>query len=192
MAANTNKVFRQVDTVHSDSWGWFVFLGVLQIIFGIIVYSYPVLSTVGITTTIAAILVISGVAQFIQFFVLLGKPHNFVRLLRSLVSIVAGALMFRYPQLGMGAVAISLSFYFLVSASIQALLAFEIPEGRVWAIISSVVTFGLGIYILFALPFAALWVPGLLLGIDLVFSGVSMIAYGTAVHKPSRHAIHAH
>jgi len=186
-----NQNFSGIVDVYSQSWGWFIFLGLLQIILGVAAYAYPVLSTIGITTMVAAVLVVSSITQFIQFFVLWGKPQNSIRLLRAVVAGVAGGLMFRYPGLGMEAVAITLSFYFFVSASIQMVLAIDLPIGRFWGIVSSVLTFLMGAFILFAFPFTAIWVPGLLLGIDLVFTGITMIVFGFTIHKP-KDAIHAY
>ncbi|MGZ6480239.1 MAG: HdeD family acid-resistance protein [Bdellovibrionales bacterium] len=188
----SNENLRFIQEEYSDSWGWLAFGGVMFVILGIIAYLYPVTSTVGITFYIAALLVISGAVQFIQSLFMWSKPHNFARLLSSVVALVAGILIFRYPGGGIEAVALALSFYFFVSAALKWWLAMQLPFYRGWGIFSSILTFFLGVYIIAGLPFTALWVPGLLLGLDLVFSGINMIAFAIAFHKPAARLTHAH
>jgi uncharacterized membrane protein HdeD (DUF308 family) len=181
-----------LETDFSDSWGWIVLGGVVSVILGVIAYLYPVMSTVSITIFVASLLLIGGAIQFAQSVALWKKPHNALRMLRSIVMVVAGVLMFRYPSGGMEAVALTMSFYFFVAAALQWMLASAIPVGRGWGYFSSILTFFLGVFIIASFPFSALWVPGLLLGIDFVFTGITTIAFGIAIHKPTPTLHHAH
>ncbi|MCM2350566.1 MAG: hypothetical protein NDI69_11150 [Bacteriovoracaceae bacterium] len=79
----------------------------MQIILGIVVYAYPIASTVGIRVTVASLLLIGVFAQLIQFFVLWSKLKNSLRLLRSIVMMVAGELMLRFTGQGMEVIAIA-------------------------------------------------------------------------------------
>ena len=59
------------------------------------------------------------------------------------------------------------------------MLALEASEakGSIWLILSSLVSFVLGLYLIGTLPVSSLYIPGTLLGIDLIFYGASLTAF---------------
>jgi uncharacterized membrane protein HdeD (DUF308 family) len=53
-------------------------------------------------------------------------------------------------------------------------------DGWGWLVFNALVTVVLGVMILKSWPETALWVVGMLVGIRLVFSGITMLTLGTA------------
>jgi uncharacterized membrane protein HdeD (DUF308 family) len=166
-------------------WKWMLFAGVLFVILGFIAFSMPIASTVGLTFGLAGLLLAGGIIQLVQAFQLRRHPGNAGRFFRSALNIVIGAMMFRYPEGGLMGVALALSIYFLFNAVSQWILFYSMRPmpGLGWGIVSSIASLILGVYILITFPFSALWVPGALLGIDLLFSGSSMIGFAFSLRR---------
>jgi uncharacterized membrane protein HdeD (DUF308 family) len=158
-------------------WGWVLAAGIGLILLGFVTLSWPVSSTVGLTFALGVMLLASGVVLGIHAIQSRQESGSGWRIVQALVSCAAGVLMLRYPGAGMQGVAIALTFYFFVSATVRALLALELRpvRGWGWVFASAIATGVLGLYILMTLPFAALWVPGFLFGLDLLMYGASLV-----------------
>jgi len=169
-------------------WIWFFVVGLIYVALGAAAFSMPVTSTVTLTFALSAMLIVGGIALLVQAIQLRHRHGAIARFLRSLITLVAGGLMFRYPGGGMLGIALLLSFYFFMSGAVQANIAFSLRphRGWGWTLLSSACSFALGIYIVATFPFSAIWVPGLLLGVDLVVAGFAMIAFAFAAHSIAR------
>lgn len=157
-------------------WGWILGTGALFTIIGTIALSLPVLSTLAISLSLATLLVVGGSAYLL-------KSFTTARFFKSLLAIVSGFLIWRYPGGGMLGIAIALSFYFLVGGAFQWNLATSMRPHKGWGIgaISALVSFLMGIALLVTFPFSALWMPGALLGIDLIISGIAIVGFSISI-----------
>lgn len=176
-----------------ESWGWFLAAGIGYIIIGLIAVDWPVTSTVGLTFALGVLFVIGGLLYGIQTIQLRTHAGTGWRVFQSVAALAAGVLILRYPGSGMIGVAIAMAFYFFVSAAAKSVLAFGLRplKGWGWALASAIASLGLGVYIVAAFPFSALWVPGLLLGIDLVVHGCGLIGFSSdlrTAHKKGKDA----
>lgn len=164
------------DRATSYSWEWPAVVGVLLMVMGATVIGAPVLATIGVSWLMGLSFVISGVAQLIHA-LRFTKSRGWVsRYLLASLSLVAGFITLRNPIAGAVGITLVLSFYLLLSSVARGTLAIEAKgiNGRGWLTFSSVVSFCLGIYLLFNLGVNSLIVPGTLLGVDLIFYGVSL------------------
>jgi uncharacterized membrane protein HdeD (DUF308 family) len=98
---------------------------------------------------------------------------------------VAGLLVTRNPIIGASAITLVLAFYFLAASVGRLGIAYEsLPgNGRSWLFLSSAVSLLLGIYLITTLSVSSLVIPGLLLGLDLIIYGITLITLGTALRK---------
>ena len=55
-----------------------------------------------------------------------------------------------------------------------------VSEGKGWVIFNGIVTLLLGVMIWRGFPLSGVWAVGILVGIRLIFSGLTMLALGTA------------
>jgi uncharacterized membrane protein HdeD (DUF308 family) len=172
------------------SWGWFLAGGIAYIILGIIAFSYPVASTVGLILALGVMFLVGGAIELIHTVQMRKEIGTGWRLFDSLISLAAGVLLLRYPGGGMIGLAIAMIFYFFMSAAAKTVVAFgtrPLP-GSGWAFVSAIASFVLGIYMIAQFPVSAFWVPGLLLGINFVFHGVSMVGFSGSVRKLHKEA----
>ena len=167
------------------NWGWFLSAGIASVVLGIVAFSWPVTSTVSMTLVLGTLFILSGIAHAIQSIRLRHETGNGWRVVQSFTSLAAGVLMLRFPTAGMLGVAIILAFYFFMNASSRFVIAMGLHgfSGRAWAFLTSFASFALGVYTLITLPISALWLPGVVLGIDFIVYGVSAIGFSFHVKK---------
>jgi len=165
----------------SQHWGWILFFGILYLILGLIAFLMPVASSIALAATMGALLAISGVIQLFHAVQLRHESGSGGRFFQSILALVAGGLMLIYPGVGIFSIAITLAFYFFLSAFSKWVMAYSVRpnKGWGWILTSSICSFILGAYIVASLPVSALWVPGTLLGIDFVVAGLSLIRVST-------------
>jgi uncharacterized membrane protein HdeD (DUF308 family) len=170
-----------------EHWIWALTTGVLLILLGGFGLTMPVPSTVGLTFAIATLLLASGAIQLVHAVKMWKHRGETIRFLQAFLALAGGGLIFRYPESGVLGIALVLSLYFIISAAMQVALYMSLVRepSRYWVLLSSISSFVIGVYLIATFPFSALWVPGLLVGVDLIFAGVSLI--GLAISARSTH-----
>lgn len=158
------------------SWEWPALMGVLLMVLGATVIGVPIVATVAISWLMGAVFLVSGIAQLIHAFRFTTSRGWVSRFLLASLSIVAGLITLRNPLAGALGITLVLSFYLLLSGVARGLLSIEAKgmKGRGWLSLSSVATLFLGGYLFFHLEANSLYIPGTLLGVDLIFYGVSL------------------
>lgn len=165
----------------SQHWGWVLAFGCLYLGLGLVSFAMPVASSLALAKTIGALLVVSGLIQLTHAIQLRRESGSGGRYFQSILSVIAGGLMLRFPDAGLFAITITLAFYFFLGAFAKWTMALAVRPNRGWGwvLTSAIASIILGAYVVASLPWAALWVPGTLLGIDFVFAGLSMIRLST-------------
>lgn len=171
------------------SWSSVFAAGLAFAFLGLLAFSWPAGSTVGLTFALGVVLVASGIIQGVHAFQLRKFTGSGMRYFQAISSLVAGSVILRYPGAGMIGIAIALSMYFFVNGSTQWMVASAIRPNRGWgwAFVGAVASFLLGVFTLATLPVSALWLPGTLLGLDLVFTGVSLIGFSFVIRDINKH-----
>lgn len=162
------------------NWAWFLAVGIVFALTGLVAINWPVNSTVALTYALGILFAVSGILNTIQA-IRLRKEETGIgwQIFLSVISFSAGALMLKYPMSGLLGVAMTLTFYFFVSAAAKMVVAFGMRpiSGWGWALTSAAASFIIGVYMIATFPISALWVPGLLLGLDFVVHGSSLIGF---------------
>lgn len=166
-------------------WGWLMAIGVLSIPLGIIALVLPVATTMGMTLALGAVFIVSGIMKLIQATKLRHDQGAMMRFTHSILSILTGVILFLMPGIGILGIAMMLCFYFFVGAAVQwAHASAMAPKNmQFWGHFSAICSFLLGVYIVITFPFSALSVPGVLFGIELLITGINLIAFSMAVRK---------
>lgn len=175
-------------------WGWFLVGGIISCVLGIFAWRSPVAASAGLAAALGVILLISGFVQLIQTIRFGRYGGTAWRVFQSLVSIVGGFVMLRYPVIGMMGVGLTIIFYLFMSAASQMTLGLSIRHvrgGSGMLFFSSLISFFLGIVLIFQLPTSALWIPGVFLAVDLIIGGLSMIflAFKLKSHRAEQPSI---
>lgn len=165
--------------------GWFIALGVLMMLLGVAAIAFPFTATLAVTITVGAVLVISGIAQLVHAFGVHKWRGFLITLLGAMLSLAVGVMVLFYPVSGILSFTLLLGSFLLVGGVLKTILAFRVRPGLNWGwlLFAGLTAALLGMLILLQWPFAAGWVLGLLVGIDLVFSGWWMLAIALATRR---------
>jgi uncharacterized membrane protein HdeD (DUF308 family) len=173
------------DTLRKHST-WFIVYGVIMVLLGLFSIALPGVATVAVTLTIGWLLLIGGGVGL--FAVISGgrsAPDFWWNLFTAIVYILAGLAVLAHPIAGVLTLTIVLAAYLLAGGIMRIFLAVHyrarLPKAWVWVLISGIVDIVLSAIIMMGLPGSAVWVLGLLVGINLLMMGFSLIM--VAMHE---------
>lgn len=157
--------------------------GIIMVVLGVIALAYPQFSTLTVNFMIGWILIFAGIAFFIGAFSIHGAGPFFGALLTSLITLGAGIFLISNPGMGILALTMALAIVFMVKGAFQIALAFDMRplEGWGWMLAAGILAIILGIMIASRLPGASLVVLGVILGVDLISSGVASVMVANKV-----------
>ena len=152
--------------------------GIALIVLGTVAIIAPGIATLFVTTFLGWLFIISAVAEFYLAFQVHGGWRIAGAVLTGLVSLVAGAWLLLNPAAGALALTFLLAAYFVATGVVKAIAAFQLRGvgGSGWTFLSAACSILLGLLVFSGWPGSAVWLIGLLVGIDLLFYGWALIA----------------
>jgi uncharacterized membrane protein HdeD (DUF308 family) len=140
----------------------------------------PVVATIAVAVFIGWVLLVSGIVGLISTFRMRNAPGFGWSLLSAVIAIAAGVILLAWPLSGVLSLTLILTAFLTIEgvASIMMALTHRHGFSARWALllVSGLVDLFLAALILFGLPGTAAWAIGLLVGINLVFGGSTLIS----------------
>jgi uncharacterized membrane protein HdeD (DUF308 family) len=172
------SVSTSLSDVLRHNWGWLLVLGLLQIVLGATAICVPMIGTVASALFVGWLFLVAGVAQVVHAFQGRGAKGFFLHLLSGLLYLAAGALIVLYPMGGALTLTVFLAAFLLVEGGVRMWLGLHLRpgEGWGWVLVSGVLGMFAGAMIWSELPSSAVWALGTLVGINFLFSGVSLFS----------------
>ncbi|MGD8430031.1 MAG: HdeD family acid-resistance protein [Ectothiorhodospiraceae bacterium] len=164
------------DTVRRHSV-WFLIQGGLMVIGGVLALIYPVISSLAVASLMGWVLIISGLAQGVSLMGARNVPHFWIQLISVVLSVMIGWLFLLHPREGVATLALLLIVFLMVEGMSKVVFALTIrpfPNWH-WLLASGVLGVALSILLLSLLPTSAIWLLGLLLGVQLVSEGLAIV-----------------
>ncbi|MBE9169234.1 DUF308 domain-containing protein [Pleurocapsales cyanobacterium LEGE 06147] len=151
--------------------------GILLIGLGLVGIALPNVSTIVVETWIALLLISAGVAKLVYGFQSRDRGGFLWQLLLSLLYIATGIMLFVYPLTGVLSLTLLLGSFLLTEGVLELILALRLrpQQNWTWVLGDSIITLLLGGMILFQWPFNAPWLIGTLVGISVLFTGISRL-----------------
>jgi uncharacterized membrane protein HdeD (DUF308 family) len=124
----------------------------------------------------------AGVSMLIFAFQAPSLGKILLKLLFAGLTVLVGISVLTQPGIALVNLTLLLGIFFVVDGFFSFIVAWNVkPEkGWGWLVFNALVTVVLGIMILKGWPQASLFVIGILVGIRLIFAGVTMLTLGTA------------
>ena len=169
----------------AEKWGWFLALGIVLIIVGLAAIAFPFMSTVAAKIVLGWLFLIGGIVLVIHAFSAPAWSGFIWNLLIGILYCVAGGYLAFFPLTGLLTLAIVLAMLFIIEGVFETIMAFRVRphEGWGWMLLSGIAALAVGILIALDLPGSAVWALGLLVGINLIFSGWSYVFLALAGRK---------
>jgi len=162
--------------------------GIILAILGFLAILFPFVPGITIALLLGALLVVGGVVHVAHAFSARGWKGFLWQVLLGLVYLAAGLLLMANPIVTLASVTILLVAYFLVEGVVEIFMGFRLrPESNWgWVIASGVVSLLLAGLLWVNWPSSAAWAVGLLLGVALLSSGISMILVAWGGRRAAR------
>ncbi|HWA53855.1 MAG TPA: HdeD family acid-resistance protein [Solirubrobacterales bacterium] len=160
------------------SWKALMAIGVLAIVIGCIAILVPAVASVGTAIFIGWILVIAGAFLVAGAFMAHSIGSVILRLIWALLTVIVGLWLIVEPHNGTLTLTLVLGIYFLFMGLTRIAVAFAArgKEGAGLVGLSGVAGLLIGILVLAKFPSSADWAIGLLVGIDLIFAGWTLVS----------------
>jgi uncharacterized membrane protein HdeD (DUF308 family) len=154
-------------------WGWLLVLGIVQIIAGSIAIAIPVVAALAAVAIFGAVLIVSAIFQMIHAFRVRAWPRSAWYGLGGVFYLIAGLLVVIFPIPGMLTLAVMIAILLIADGVLRVAFATSIRPvaGWGWLIAGGLGSIVVGVFLLLGWPATALWVTGLLLGVNLIFTG---------------------
>jgi uncharacterized membrane protein HdeD (DUF308 family) len=165
------------ENTNSKKFNTSLLTSVALIIFGIVAIILPAVSTIVVETWISVILAIAGITKLIYAFQSRQEGGFVWKLLLSVLYIGTGVYLFIYPLAGVLTLTLLLGSFLLTEGVFELFLAFRLRPQKNWAwtLANGIITLVLGGLVWFQWPSNAPWLIGTLVGVSILFTGVSRL-----------------
>lgn len=169
-------------------------IGILLTILGIVAIALPSVSTIFAETWFALILISAGAAKLVYAFQSREQGGFVWKLLLSILYVATGVMLVASPLRGILTLTLLLGSFLVAEGVFELILAFRLRGQQNWTsvLVNGIITLLLGAMIWFQWPFNAPWVIGTLVGVSVLFTGISrvMLSFNgySALDRPDRAA----
>ncbi len=166
----------------------FYWTGAIMLVIGFFSLSMPLLASFAVEALVGWLLLAVGIGEGWSAFRCFRDDDNpWQQLFMAVISFAAGLIFLLHPLAGVMTLSILLSAYFMVDGITKVIEYFRLRQirGSVWILISGI----LGIVLAFMMWknfFTGASIIGIILGIDLIFSGISLILLGRGCSEASK------
>lgn len=172
-----------------EHWRLLLAEGIILVLLGVAAILLPPIAGLAITILVGWLFLIGGVVGIVATLSARHAPGFGWSLLSAIVALLAGGVLLWNPLQGLLTLTYVLIAYFIVDGVVM--IAYAIAHRRElsgrweWLMVNGVIDLVLAVLIIGGLPGSFAWALGLLVGIDLVFGGCSLIAMALAARQPA-------
>jgi uncharacterized membrane protein HdeD (DUF308 family) len=166
-------------------WGWFVALGIAQIVLGVIAWFDVITFTIAGVVFIGALLVVAGVFQIVHAFMDRAWGAFILDLLVGVLYVIGGFLLMDEPVQGSAIITILVAAALIVGGILRIVIGVQHRRMPGWWLLvaSGVISLLVGLLLCAWLPIASLFVVGTLIAIELIVHGVSWLQFGLTLRR---------
>lgn len=160
-------------------------LGIILALLGIVVLLSPAATGEAVVLVVAAVLVVTGLAQVFQGFRSGGRGGAPAAIGLGAVVAVLGIMVWLNPAIGSGFLTMLLMLFFVANGlwKVSTAWRYRGSRGWIWLLVSGLVSL-VFVYLLWKQwPLSGAWAIGVLVGIDLLFTGISMVVLALALRR---------
>lgn len=182
MSNNSQMLQTQLQEDIQKSSGFILVTGIFLLLMGMFVMSSPLVAGVSLAMMIGVMLIISGIAQ-LSFAFKSGKSLS--AFVIGVLTVVIGGYMASHPGAALASLTLFLAMYLVISGAFEVMMSFQLRPVKGWglAAFSGAASMLLGIMIWRQFPLSGAWAIGILIGVRLLFSGLTLLMLGLAARQ---------
>jgi uncharacterized membrane protein HdeD (DUF308 family) len=164
---------------------WSIVLSVLMIIAGILAIAYPLWGGVAMTVLVGWLLLFSGALHLVYAFRGGGATTVLWEILLAIVYGLIGFYMLANPGIGLASLTFAIALYLFVESVLEFALSYQLRQesGAGWLLFDGIVTLVLAFMIWASWPSSTAWAVGTLVGVSMLFSGITRLMITSTVRR---------
>src|SRR5882762_7739730 len=182
-----SKLQSEMSAAVRAHWKAFLIEGILLVILGLAIIVSPPLASLAVTIFLGWMFLISGIAGLALTFWARQMPGFWWSLISAVLAVAAGFILLAQPVQGTLTLTIVVGAYFLAEGVATIMYALEhrreLSERWSWLLVAGIMDLLIAAVIIAGLPGSALWAVGLLVGINLLFGGATLIGMALAARQ---------
>ena len=165
-----------------QSLTWSIILSVLMILAGCLAIVIPPAAGLAVTILVGWLLVFSAVMHFVYAWQTRSAGAIVWEILVGVAYVVVGGYVLLHPLAGMAGLTLALAIYLFAEAALEFVLGFHLRarRGSGWLFLDGVITLILAAMIWRTWPSSTDWALGILVGVSMLFSGISRLMFSMA------------
>lgn len=160
------------------NWGWFLIWGILLVILGALAITATTLTTLISVVFLGFVILITGIVVIIDSFTFWWRKGSgfFFHIIMGILYFAVGVMLIKSPLAGSLSITFLLGILYTVVGIFRLLSSMSLRSPQWgWIFFNGIITLLLGILILSSWPESSLFIIGLFVGIDLLFTGWAYI-----------------
>ena len=165
--------------------GALIGLGILFIVLGMVGIAGQTLFSFVSINVLGAFLIVGGILQGVHALKSHGWKSVGIQAILAVLYIAAGLYTWAFPIPALEVITLWLAAIFFVTGFLRLVSAFQhrLFSEWFWLVLSSAISILLGVMIMNSFPSSSLWLPGLLIAVELLLQGWSMLFLGLAARS---------
>ena len=179
---------------HAVRLHWHLFLaqGVIMTILGVLAVIWPQISTVAVDVYVGWLFLVSGAVGLVTIFFVPSVSAFLWSLLTAALALFVGILLLWHPVEGAISLTLVLIAFFIVEGIFQIAASVgyreAFPDSWGWMLASGIADLALAAVIIAGWPGTASWALGLIVGVNLISSGIAITMVAVMARRVIRMA----
>jgi uncharacterized membrane protein HdeD (DUF308 family) len=163
----------------------FIAFGALMVLGGILALANPFAASLAVTTLVGIFLLIGGIGQLWAAFSSPDDAHRMLHGFLGLMALILGVMLTADPVAGTLSLTLLVGFLFLLNGAGRLGIAFRMQQSRYFwlLVLSGALSALIGILVFGNVASAATTLLGILLGVQLLAEGATLIALGVIARQ---------
>jgi len=175
-----DPVGRGVARALRDSWRFLLIEGIILVVLGAAAVIIPPIATLAVEIILGWLFLVSGLVGLFMTFMMRHAPGFWWSLFSAVLALAAGVVLIGWPLSGAVSLTLLLIVFFVMEGVATIMYALDhkrdLPAQWGFMLASGIVDLVLAAIIYAGLPGTAAWAIGLMVGINMLFGGVALIA----------------
>ena len=172
-------------TIAKESVGWSIGLSVLMILAGALAIVIPQAAGLAVSLLVGWLLLLSGVAHLVFAWYSRHAGGILWELLLGILYLLVGGYVLTRPVAGLASLTLALAIYLFFEGVLEFVLSFRLRPLPGWGLLlfDGIITLILAVMIWRTWPSSSEWLIGTLVGISMLFSGISRLTISLAARS---------
>ena len=168
-----------------ESLSWSIVLSILLIVAGLAAIALPQIAGIAVNLFVGWMLIFSGAVHIFYAWQTRRNGGVVWGMLLGIVYAVIGGYLLANPVLGLVSLTLGLAFYLFAEGVLELILSYRLHSlpGSGWMLFDGIVTLILAVMIWKTWPSNTEWVLGTLVGVSMLFSGVTRLMISLSVRR---------